>query len=52
MTALKYLMASGACKTAEILKLKKDAPKDFYTLIEWTKEEMKHNGIEIDAPIS
>lgn len=45
MTVLKYIMASGCCKTAEILVLKREHPKDFGALVRMAEEEMAHNGV-------
>ena len=50
MTTLKYIMASGICTTSEVLKLKREHPADFDVLVKWAEEEMKVNGITVDAP--
>jgi len=50
MTALKYLVESKIGSNSEIIALKRDHPKDFDTLVQWAREEMAHNGIEITEP--
>lgn len=48
MTVLKYFLSCNVGTTAEILALKRDNPKDFDIIMAWTREQMRHNGIEID----
>lgn len=50
MTALKYLVESKVGSNSEIITLKREHPADYDTLIQWAKEEMAHNGIEIEEP--
>lgn len=50
MTPLKYLTASKVGTTTEILALKREDPKGFYTILEFAKEEMKNNNIPIEEP--
>lgn len=47
MTVIKYIMASGVCKTGELLALKREFPKDYEDLRLAAAEEMRHNGIEV-----
>ena len=49
MTVVKYIMASGVCKTGELLALKREYPAAYFVLREMAEEEMRRNGISIDA---
>ena len=51
MTALKYIRESNMATTAEILALKREDPEGFATLVKMAKEEMTHNGIEIEQVV-
>lgn len=50
MTIVKYLKESGVCTTSELLALKREHPADYDALCKMAEEEMKHNGIAVDAP--
>ena len=52
MTQLKYIMASGVCKTGELLELKRNNPDDYDILVKWAEEEMRFNNIPIDVPVT
>lgn len=48
MTLVKYLMSLGACTTGELLALKREDPKGYTTIVQWTKEQAAANGIVLE----
>jgi len=52
MTPIKYLVDSRVGNSSEILSLRREHPEDFDVLVQWAREEMKHNGIEVTEAVS
>ena len=53
MSPLKYMKdVVQVANTSEILRMKREHPKDWDRLIEMAKEEMQHNGIAVDGDVN
>lgn len=52
VTILKYLLGTQVATSAEIIRLKKENPKDYDILIQWAHEQAKNEGVEIEAPVT
>jgi len=50
MTTAKYLLSTGVCTTAEMLELKRIDPAGYEKIIQWTREQAKNLGIELETP--
>lgn len=50
MTIVKYLLSTGVCTTAELLKLKQQHPADYDGLIRMAHEQAKNLNVEIESP--
>jgi len=52
VTVLKYRISPGVCTTAELIAFKKLDPTgaEYRALAQLALDEMKHKGIEVDAP--
>ena len=50
MTTAKYLLSTGVCTTAEMLALKREDPAGYEKIIQWTREQAKNLGIELELP--
>lgn len=48
MTALKYLMSTGVCTTAELIALKKDSQVDYENLIQSARNQAKNLNIVLE----
>jgi hypothetical protein len=49
MTPSQYLIVNHVCTAGELLSLKRQCPDVFLTVIEMTKDEMRHKGYVVLA---